>query len=103
RQNNPHTLIRTSGLDVGLPDGQMGNSEVGHTNIGAGRDQGWSRPRGSAALRQCPRRRAERRFSQWESDWTSCTSLPIQSQAAGPGSLVQRAGGDDSGWPALRA
>lgn len=37
RQNNPHTLIRTSGMDVGLPDGQMGNSEVGHTNIGAGR------------------------------------------------------------------
>ena len=34
---NPHTTIRTSGLDVGLPDGQMGNSEVGHTNIGAGR------------------------------------------------------------------
>ena len=33
----PHTLIRTSGMDVGLPDGQMGNSEVGHTNIGAGR------------------------------------------------------------------
>jgi 2,3-bisphosphoglycerate-independent phosphoglycerate mutase len=33
----PHTLIRTSGMAVGLPDGQMGNSEVGHTNIGAGR------------------------------------------------------------------
>jgi 2,3-bisphosphoglycerate-independent phosphoglycerate mutase len=33
----PHTLIRTSGKDVGLPDGQMGNSEVGHLNIGAGR------------------------------------------------------------------
>lgn len=33
----PHTLIKASGLDVGLPDGQMGNSEVGHTNIGAGR------------------------------------------------------------------
>lgn len=33
----PNTLIATSGLDVGLPDGQMGNSEVGHTNIGAGR------------------------------------------------------------------
>ena len=33
----PHTLIGASGLDVGLPDGQMGNSEVGHTNIGAGR------------------------------------------------------------------
>ncbi|QTH04602.1 2,3-bisphosphoglycerate-independent phosphoglycerate mutase [Vibrio fluvialis] len=35
--NNPHTLISASGMDVGLPDGQMGNSEVGHTNIGAGR------------------------------------------------------------------
>lgn len=33
----PHTLIGASGLDVGLPDGQMGNSEVGHMNIGAGR------------------------------------------------------------------
>lgn len=32
-----HTAIHASGLDVGLPDGQMGNSEVGHTNIGAGR------------------------------------------------------------------
>ena len=33
----PHTQIGASGMDVGLPDGQMGNSEVGHTNIGAGR------------------------------------------------------------------
>ncbi len=33
----PHTLIHTSGKNVGLPDGQMGNSEVGHLNIGAGR------------------------------------------------------------------
>ena len=33
----PTTRIKTSGLDVGLPKGQMGNSEVGHTNIGAGR------------------------------------------------------------------
>jgi len=33
----PHTLIKTSSLDVGLPHGQMGNSEVGHLNIGAGR------------------------------------------------------------------
>lgn len=33
----PHTLLGASGMDVGLPDGQMGNSEVGHTNIGAGR------------------------------------------------------------------
>ncbi|HQT88945.1 MAG TPA: 2,3-bisphosphoglycerate-independent phosphoglycerate mutase [Acidiphilium sp.] len=34
---SPHGHLRTCGLDVGLPDGQMGNSEVGHTNIGAGR------------------------------------------------------------------
>ncbi len=34
---NPMTTIGASGMDVGLPDGQMGNSEVGHTNIGAGR------------------------------------------------------------------
>lgn len=35
--DNPHSLIETYGLAVGLPEGQMGNSEVGHTNIGAGR------------------------------------------------------------------
>ena len=33
----PHTLISGSGLDVGLPEGQMGNSEVGHMNLGSGR------------------------------------------------------------------
>ena len=33
----PTTQLGASGMDVGLPDGQMGNSEVGHTNIGAGR------------------------------------------------------------------
>lgn len=37
KAENPMTIIGASGLDVGLPDGQMGNSEVGHTNIGAGR------------------------------------------------------------------
>ncbi len=36
-QENPWSTLRTSGLDVGLPEGQMGNSEVGHLNIGAGR------------------------------------------------------------------
>jgi len=36
-RNYPHTVIGTSGLAVGLPEGQMGNSEVGHLNIGAGR------------------------------------------------------------------
>src|SRR5262249_2082377 len=35
--NGPHSLLHTSGNDVGLPTGQMGNSEVGHLNIGAGR------------------------------------------------------------------
>ena len=36
-KQNPNAILHTSGLDVGLPEGQMGNSEVGHTNIGAGR------------------------------------------------------------------
>ncbi len=36
-QDNPHALVETSGLAVGLPDGQMGNSEVGHMNLGGGR------------------------------------------------------------------
>ena len=35
--NRPHTTLRAAGADVGLPDGQMGNSEVGHLNLGAGR------------------------------------------------------------------
>ncbi len=33
----PHATLKTDGRAVGLPEGQMGNSEVGHTNIGAGR------------------------------------------------------------------
>jgi 2,3-bisphosphoglycerate-independent phosphoglycerate mutase len=37
RNGSPRTIIRTSGPDVGLPEGQMGNSEVGHLNFGAGR------------------------------------------------------------------
>jgi 2,3-bisphosphoglycerate-independent phosphoglycerate mutase len=36
-QSCPHAFLHTSGRDVGLPEGQMGNSEVGHMNIGAGR------------------------------------------------------------------
>lgn len=36
-KNYPNTILYASGMSVGLPDGQMGNSEVGHTNIGAGR------------------------------------------------------------------
>jgi 2,3-bisphosphoglycerate-independent phosphoglycerate mutase len=46
----PHAFLRTSGLDVGLPDGQMGNSEVGHMNIGAGRVVMQDLPRISMAL-----------------------------------------------------
>ncbi|HPG57073.1 MAG TPA: 2,3-bisphosphoglycerate-independent phosphoglycerate mutase, partial [Candidatus Wallbacteria bacterium] len=37
KKEYPFTLIKTSGMAVGLPEGQMGNSEVGHMNIGAGR------------------------------------------------------------------
>ena len=37
KADNPHTFLKCSGLSVGLPDGVMGNSEVGHLNIGAGR------------------------------------------------------------------
>ena len=36
-KNYPHTTLKASGEEVGLPNGQMGNSEVGHMNIGAGR------------------------------------------------------------------
>lgn len=36
-ENYPHTLVRTDGRSVGLPEGQFGNSEVGHQNLGAGR------------------------------------------------------------------
>ena len=45
-----HTTLSASGLDVGLPDGQMGNSEVGHTNIGAGRVVFQDLPRISRAI-----------------------------------------------------
>jgi 2,3-bisphosphoglycerate-independent phosphoglycerate mutase len=46
----PHAFLRTSGKDVGLPDGQMGNSEVGHLNIGAGRLVLQDLPRINAAV-----------------------------------------------------
>jgi 2,3-bisphosphoglycerate-independent phosphoglycerate mutase len=47
----PHALLRTSGKDVGLPEGQMGNSEVGHLNIGAGRVVMQDLPRIDDAIR----------------------------------------------------
>jgi 2,3-bisphosphoglycerate-independent phosphoglycerate mutase len=46
----PHGFLHTSGHDVGLPDGQMGNSEVGHLNIGAGRVVMQDLPRISGAI-----------------------------------------------------
>src|SRR6266571_4039599 len=46
----PHALLRTSGKDVGLPERQMGNSEVGHLNIGAGRLVMQDLPRIDAAI-----------------------------------------------------
>ena len=46
----PHAFLRTSGEDVGLPEGQMGNSEVGHLNIGAGRLVMQDLPRIDAAV-----------------------------------------------------
>lgn len=49
-QANPHAQLATSGLDVGLPEGQMGNSEVGHLNIGAGRVVMQDLPRIGAAV-----------------------------------------------------
>ncbi|MDD2876464.1 MAG: 2,3-bisphosphoglycerate-independent phosphoglycerate mutase [Acidiphilium sp.] len=49
-QSSPHALLRTCGPDVGLPDGQMGNSEVGHMNIGAGRVVMQDLPRIDAAI-----------------------------------------------------
>ena len=49
-RNCPHALLRTSGKDVGLPAGQMGNSEVGHLNIGAGRIVVQDLPRISEAI-----------------------------------------------------
>ncbi|AIL12784.1 phosphoglyceromutase [Candidatus Paracaedimonas acanthamoebae] len=49
-KNYPHSLLKASAHDVGLPEGQMGNSEVGHMNIGAGRIIMQDLPRIDAAL-----------------------------------------------------
>ena len=61
----PNARLSMSGADVGLPDGQMGNSEVGHMNIGAGRvvpqaARGQERA-GVLTLLASPRRRGRRR------------------------------------------
>ena len=51
-QDYPHTSLKASGLAVGLPEGQMGNSEVGHLNIGSGRVVYQEFTRISEAIRQ---------------------------------------------------
>ena len=51
-KDNPHCLIETSGFDVGLPEGQMGNSEVGHMNLGAGRVVMQDLPRIDLAIKE---------------------------------------------------
>lgn len=51
-EGSPHSLLETSGLHVGLPEGQMGNSEVGHMNIGAGRVILQDLPRIDAAIQE---------------------------------------------------
>jgi len=48
--SSPRAFLKTCGLDVGLPEGQMGNSEVGHLNIGAGRVAMQDLPRINAAI-----------------------------------------------------
>jgi 2,3-bisphosphoglycerate-independent phosphoglycerate mutase len=48
--NCPHAFVQTSGLHVGLPHGQMGNSKVGHLNIGAGRIVMQDLPRITSAI-----------------------------------------------------
>lgn len=48
----PHAALRASGEDVGLPEGQMGNSEVGHTNLGAGRVVWMDLPKIDKAIRE---------------------------------------------------
>ena len=54
----PHNFLHPSGLDVGLPDGQMGNSEVGHLNLGAGRVVMQDLPRVTEAIRSGEIRKA---------------------------------------------
>ena len=70
----PHTQLGASGMNVGLPDGQMGNSEVGHLNMGAGRIVYQELTRITKAI-SCSstiremRLRSLRAFSEWTITW----------------------------------
>ena len=59
----PHARLSATGRDVGLPDGQVGNSEVGHMNIGAGRVVMQDLPRINAAMEDGSRIRNWRRLA----------------------------------------
>ena len=71
----PHTSLKCSGEAVGLPEGQMGNSEVGHLNMGAGRivyqeltritKSIWTRPLPGSRTSCCPRSSCASRISAW--------------------------------------
>ena len=72
--DGPHAFLRTSGSDVGLPDGQMGNSEVGHLNIGAGR----------VVMQDLPRIDAVQRCDQNQHDGSQAAAHHHASRAAAP-------------------
>ena len=67
----PHTLIRTSGAAAGLPADQMGNSEVGHLNLGAGRVVYQEFTRVSRAIRTGWRCNVVHRISTYMLSWTA--------------------------------
>ena len=72
----PHTLIHTAGEDVGLPEGTMGNSEVGHQNLGAGRVVDQESVRITKAIREGAS------CTSAPSPWTTRTTTPTASPVA---------------------
>ena len=66
----PHTTLAASELRVGLPDGQMGNSEVGHLNLGAGRVVYMESTRITLAVRRGTLKDNPR----WPRPWTACAT-----------------------------
>ena len=68
-QEYAHTTLSASGLDVGLPAGQMGNSEVGHTNIGGGRVVFQDLPASAAPSRTAASLRTRPITRRWTTAW----------------------------------
>ena len=80
-----HTQLSASGLDVGLPAGQMGNSEVGHTNIGGGRVVFQDLPRISRAIEDGTFLKIPPTTPRWTPVWKRarrCTSTDCSPTAA---------------------